>query len=287
MVDPELKAFVSAQLAAGKKAEEIRGVLASKGWPKNQLDEAIPLATPSQDSGTEKAEHEGFLTPKRAIFLIIVLNLLCIAVVGAVWAEFNWNKNQEVSVTTPEVTKETVSEIPATSSATINYVSPEQGYGFLYPGSWELRKQGTLSSIASPDWQRGESYKKYGFGEILVSSVPYTGTTSGQVTNGVTVGAIPKGSTKSPTDQVKELALKLASNKKITGVKIDKLVGMQAVTVASASGASAGASLRERSTLNIVFEGLKNIILIQFPEVSAQTELNDGQLMVLRSLVEK
>lgn len=289
MVDPELKAFISAQLAAGQKVEDVRGVLAAKGWPKNQLDEAIPLPTPAEDSSTETTESKSFLTVKRAIILIIVLIVLCAAVVAAVWAEFNGNKKKEMieKVDKKGSPQEVTSVVPATTSASIVYVSPEQGYGFTYPGTWELKKQGTLSSIASPDWQKGELYRQYGFGEVLVSSVPYTGTNSGQVASGVTVKTSPNTVQKSPTDQVKDLALQLASNKKVTGVKLDKLAGVQAVTVVAASEASVGASLRERSTLNMVFEGTKNIILIQFPVVSAQTELNEGQLMILKSLEEK
>lgn len=290
MVDPELKSFITAQLAAGQKVEEIRGVLAAKGWPKNQLDEAIPLPAVMTDGvGEETAARGGFLTVKRAVILIVVLLALCTAVVAAVWAEFNWNRQKDsMKIDVKKVTSEQgTAVVSATRSASIAYVSSEQGYGFMYPGTWELKKQGTLSSVASPEWQKGELYKRYGFGEVLVSSLPYTGTSSGQVASGVTIKTSPNTVQKSSTDQVKDLATQLATNKKITGVKVSGLLGMQAVTVAPASEASAGASLRDRSTLNMVFEGTKNILLVQFPVVSTQAELNEGQLMILRSLEEK
>jgi hypothetical protein len=152
------------------------------------------------------------------------------------------------------------------------YSSPEQGYGFQYLKLWQVKKQGTATSLVSPENQNSKDQTIALFGDVLVSSIPYAGPI-GTPVPGVTAMVNPPF--KSHDDQIKDLANQMTVGNKITPITLKGL-----------SGYEAPSTVAEGSTYNVILQGSKNMILIQFPNKKSRLDLNLGQTTVLESIAE-
>lgn len=224
-------------------------------------------------------------TPNLLLIAVIVIVVLLLAGSG-IFAYFQL-KNSPPELTQPEpsptpiATESPSFKLPtaptiATDSGTITYSNIQQGYGFNYLKAWIIDKQGTLTVAADPSLpdskQCTATIEKLLACGAMISSIPFV--TPPTTAPGVTIsGTSP---TKTHAQQIQDLASQLAVSNKTSSITIGTLNGYEAITTTTAG-----------STYNVLLQGQKNMILIQFPNKKTRTELSIGQSTILESITEK
>lgn len=164
----------------------------------------------------------------------------------------------------------------ATNSGTLTYSNIQQGYGFNYLKSWIVDMQGSLTVAADPAFpdskQCAASLEKLLACNAMISSIPFM--TSPTTAPGVTISGTPP--IKAHDQQTQDLASQLAVGSKATPIMIGTLSGYEITTTTT-----------EGSTYNVLLQGQKNMILVQFPNMKSRTDLSNGQSTILQSIIEQ
>jgi len=286
MADQELIDYIKTQLQAGESTDAIKTSLADQGWQSADIEAAfqvvsanppiqLPETPPVQPSGAKK------------LFPLMALGILCLLAVGAGILLFAGNKKTpqpavKKIIPTPSITIPTEEPAPTDKSFesdavpsvqngndTLLFTSAQHGYSFRYLTAWKLEKKGSLTVLRVPSGGMAE-------GDALVSAVPYAaGTTIIPAIHIPEVTAIIEPTVAAHDQQVKDLATQLALGNKILPTTVNGLAGYVAVTT------NEGGSM-----YNILLQGSKNMLLIQFPGKKSRLELNRGQTIVLESIAE-
>lgn len=292
MVTPELMQYVKTQQQNGQTIDIIKSNLIAKGWQEDDLDSAFERIT-LNSLPTASSSNIPHSNPAAKGFPLTLVALLVTGLVlagGGIIAFNSFRKN----ASSPEKNLTAISTSPSPTSTpsptftppvsptitqknaeeNILYSSPEQGYGFRYLKSWKIDKQGTLTVLvdpSSPDAQQCAALlEKILACDIMVSSVPYYEAPSA----GTGVTAIEQPPVKSHNDQVKDIAAQMTVGT-VTPITLLNLSGYEASTTNS-----------DGSTYNVLLQGSKNMILVQFPNKKIKTDLNQEQLAVLNSISE-
>ena len=278
MVTPELVQYIKTQLQNGIPTDAIRTSLMSSGWPETDISSAlqtlIPSSAPVPQTNTLNTSVPASKFP---MVLIIFLFVFLVLAAGGVFAYFKLVKNNPTPTPTPTVSLSPSPNLNSNSTEdTILYTGSGQGYSFRYLNSWKLDKQGSLTVLASPDnpnaGQCAATLEKITACDAVISTIPYQGLAS--TAPGVTVSGLPP--VKSQDEQVKDLATQLSLGNSAIAITVNKLMGYDAP-----SSDSAG------STENILLQGSKNMILLQFPNKKSKADLTPGQLTILNSILEE
>lgn len=223
-----------------------------------------PLTNSAQSAGQTGQTPNGKSKMKLILAAVAAIVILLLVSAGAYYFVLNKKSGKATSSTGQN----------SLSGETVFYSSPDQGYGFNYLKSWKVDKGGSLTVLADPSSpNKGQCAAKIAnlpACNVVVSTLPYQGSLS--TAPGVTI----KAPATVPNDQqVKNLAVQIATDQKTDPITIGNLSGYTALTTNS-----------QGSTLNILLQGNKNMLLIQFPNIASRSALSDGENIVLNSLVE-
>lgn len=277
MITPQLLEYIKTELGKGQTTDTIRTTLINQGWQVVEINQAFQSLTTQSPAlpKTQILNHSS----KNGILLGVVLFIIAIGL-GSSAFYFLHSSQTKMSLTTPTKIPDPTIMPGITSQAVITaneaitpspvkietaiYSSTEQGYSFTYPKSWKIQTQGTATSLVSPE------SKNSIFGDVIVSKNPYMG--SSVLSPNVTMVAptIP-----SIDQQIIDLANQLASDKKITPVTVGQLKGYEATSTTP-----------DGSTYNILLQGTKGFLMIQYPSKKSRAELDQGQLIILNSFIE-
>lgn len=247
----------------------------SPNTPVNQpsIDQPAANSIPQVVTATPSAINE----PKKKKILIIATLLIILILIAGVAAYFlimskksTNTESSNISSVNPLSASNVKPSNEATTSAgqgfgqadTISYDSPQQGYGFQYLKTWKIDKLGTLTVIVDPNnpnsLQCAANLSKFAACTVVISTVPYTSQTM-------------------PFDQqVISLATQMATDHK-----------NDAITVGTLTGYSALSTSIQGSTFNVLLQGKKNIILVQFPNITNKGAISQGGNIILDSVVEE
>ncbi len=275
MVNQQLIEYIKKQLQNGVSKESIISNLIAKGWQSTDIESAFQMLTPNQPLTTPVTTMQNIKPTTKPFPVVAVIICLILLAFGGGTIFFlssrTSNKPSSQINTIPSIQKSLPTLQPTKNiEETILYSSPEQGYGFRYLKSWKITKQGTATSLTDPQAKSDSTTQL--FGNVIVSSIPYSGNVS--TAPGVTIVSAPVA--QPHETQVKDLALQMATDEKITLIKEGSLNGYETIT--SANGGF---------TYNLVLQGSKNILMIQFPNKKNQADLNQGEKIIIDSIVEQ
>lgn len=279
----ELIQFIKTQLQNGQTKEAITANLISQGWQPPDIESAFnSLSSPptliSNSTIITPPNTTPNITPtaKHFPFMIVIILITFLSLVGtSIFVLTQVQKNQPASEQNT-ITNYNPPPLSPTSQPPseeiVTYSNPEQGFSFQHLQSWQISTQGTAVKLVSPENQNSPDQTITLFGDTLVSTIPYSGPI-GTPVPGVTV--VDQPTSKPREKQIKDLATQMAINNTITPITLNGLTGYEAPSTVS-----------EGSTYNVILQGSKNMLLIQFPNKKSKSELNEGQLMILNTIVE-
>lgn len=288
----ELVSYIKTQLQNGQSEDTIRPVLTARGWQSSDID--VTFQSINSNSQTSPLQNDVTVNNTKArshiVILLVIIFAFLILGAGGIYAYFlmtggkNNINTQTSTVSSPTLPTSSpfsgLNPDPANQAGSGDitlYTSPDQGYGFRYIKSWKLNKQGSLTVLTDPQSPQSKEcdavLEKITACDILVSTIPYQGEAVTAVP-GVTITGTPPPQTKA--EQVRNLATQISTDQKVTTTAEGVLNGYASVSTTN-----------DGSTYNVLLQGSKNILLIQFPNKKSKTELNLGQLTTLSSITEE
>ncbi len=287
MVTQELIQYIKTQIQAGQTKETVMSNLIANKWSESDIESAFQTIRPNLNSAASSNSTPSSNSSNKSFPLILVLVLIvCLVLVaGEVFVLNSFIKNKPSSDRNALTNLAQASPSPLIITPTIAqnnpdenvlYSSSQQGYGFRYIKSWKIDKQGALTVLVNLDNAKFQecaaTLEKILACDIAVSTIPY----AGEVTTapGVSVSGFP--TEKTHDEQVKDLATQLAAGNTIASTSFNNLRGYEAPTTNP-----------DGSTFNVLLQGSKNMILVQFPYKKMKSDLTFGQLIVLNSIIEQ
>ncbi len=234
----------------------------------------------------QAAPQEPTLQSKNTSPLVIIggISIALLTIVVGVFAYLAMQQNnidnhvviEPTTFDAPQAVIPTPVEITPSIEETPLYANAEQGYQFEYPATWTTTQQGTLTTLIDSssenfaNCQQSATIPELECAEVLISSLHYAGTAS--TAPGVAI--VEQPDTPTPAEQVADLANQF---------------GVAAVipsNTALLSGYVAISTTGDGSTLSVVLQGEKGMLLAQFIKKMSLDELSDNQKRILNSLQE-
>lgn len=269
MPSPELENYIKQQTINGYSREQIINALVASGWNSDEVNQAVngvPYA-PNSDQVLSKTK------PQRTFGLLVTAAIFLVLLAGSgAYAAYMHYKPSTVAYSNAlpsgTVTTTTPLVVPSSlpTSSLLLYTSPKYGYSFKYPSNWKVSTMGNLATVASPDTQNTDEYKNIGLGDVAISRVQLSSCSA--VYPGVKVTGCP--SPETPDQQAKDLVIQIGPIKSLT------VIGIPSYAAAKIDSGF--------SSLNIAIPTSVDIVFLQFFNVSAIKDLNQGQKSVLASL---
>jgi hypothetical protein len=259
MVSENLLTYIKGCLTQGLTLTDVRNALALEGWQATYVEEALSAVKNDQAFASyfQEAKPEGGLkklarsSALKALVLILVFG-------GLGYGLYTFVESRKTSPSPAGSSAPVPTAVPLTEGLT-NHTDAGENYSFNYKKEWSLKSYGTLTGLASPETATNNPSKGLGYGDILISTVPYASSTK-----------------DAKTGSHQEQAMALA--KQLTGTN-----PLTPLTVAGQAPNAALSSSGDDATLTLGIEGKSQMFLIQFPGVRSLTDLKPEETAVLNS----
>lgn len=272
-------------MQSGQSVEQIKESLFQSGWQSADIEAAFATISPSTPQPVSVPIEMATSTPSKKK-LYIGLGVLFVVIAGVAVAAYVFGfpaRSQSPQTQPPKTNPTPIQSTPVVTSSpleaekkvdTTEFVDSAGTFAFDYVKSWKIQSQETMALLSNP--QNPDATKcdgvltNFEFCDAVISSIPYSGVHD--VAEGVTVSAPPEPSHE---DQVKQLVAQLGTVENVESDIFTNAHGLKGHLVKSPAPEG-----NEKNAYNFLFEGKKNMILVQIPVKVGETVSEDHKIII-------